>query len=232
MARYTPAYSSFIDRLNEVEALRRIALGMERKDPIGLRHEISALCRGAVVLLSSHVEGFVKELGELALDSLFAKCIPRNNIPSQFFYHISKGYIDEVRKTSEPEKIAEKIFSFLQEDYEYWSRIGPFPQSIETDCFNKGFSNPTFKKIKAYFNRFGYSSYRNELASKLQAQFQPVSNMIDHVVDTRNMIAHGDPAASKTPSEIKDMIFMVRIFCAETDTVFASWWKSRFCAIR
>ena len=67
MSRYTPVYSSFCTRLDEVETLRQFALIREREDPIGLRREINALCRGSVVLLSSHVEAYIKELGELAV---------------------------------------------------------------------------------------------------------------------------------------------------------------------
>jgi hypothetical protein len=56
--------------------------------------------------------------------------------------------------------------------------------------------------------------------------------MVDHLVDTRNKIAHGDPAASKTPGEVATMMSIMRLFCGSTDAVFASWWRTRFCAIR
>ena len=232
MARYTAAYSSFVGRLDEVDTLRRFALEKERKDPVGLRQEISALCRGSVVLLSGHLEAYVKEAGELALDSLHLKSVSRTSVASKFYYHISKSYFDEIQNTSDPDKIAEKVFDFLNNDLYYWSRSGPFPQSIPADRFNKGFANPAFKKVKAYFNRFGYSTYKLDLMRELQAQFQPTVNMVDHVVDTRNEIAHGNPAATKTPSEIKDMIQITKTYCAATDSVFASWWKGNFCAIR
>lgn len=139
MARYTAAYSSFVARLDEVDTLRRFALEKERKDPVGFGREVSALCRGSVVLLSSHLEAYVKEAGELALDSLHTKAVSRNSVTSKFYYHISKNYLDEIQDTSDPEKIAEKVFDFLHSDLGYWSRFGPFPQSIPTDRFNKGF---------------------------------------------------------------------------------------------
>ena len=232
MPRYTAAYSSFVSRLNEVESLRQMALVKEQQDAINNRHEINALCRGAIVLLSSHLEAYVKEVGEIAIESLFTKNVPRDNISSQFFYHISKDHIDEIKETADPEKIAEKVFIFIQSDNDYWSKLGVFPQSVKADRFNKGFSNPAFKKIKTYFNRFGYSGYHVDLARKLQAQFAPITNMVDHLVDTRNKIANGDPAASKTPSEVRQMIRMIKKFCSETDSVFAAWWKSQFCSIR
>lgn len=232
MARYTSAYSSFVVRLDEVETLRLFAYQKEKNDPVGMGNEISALCRGSVVLLSSHLEAYIKELGELALDSLHLKLVPRNNISSRFYYHISKNIIDELQNTSDPDKIADKVFEFINSDQLFWSKDGSFPESIPSDRFNRGFSNPAFKKIKSYFNRFGYSNYKGDLASKLQANFQPTINMVDHMVDTRNKIAHGDPSATKTPSEVKDMMNIIQKYCAETDCVFASWWKANFCSIR
>lgn len=232
MARYTTAYSSFVTRLDEVEALRRFAAEKESEDPIAMRVDISALCRGSVVLLSSHLEAYVKELGELALDSLHTHSVSREDIASRFFYHISKSALDEIKDTADPDKISEKIFEFLRVDGEFWSRSGAFIEPVPSDRFNKGFSNPAFNKIKAYLNRFGYSDYRRDLSLKLQANFQPTINMVDHLVDTRNKIAHGDPSATKTPSEIKDMVGFVKRYCAETDSVFGTWWKARFCSIR
>ncbi len=232
MARYTAAYSAFRTRLGEVNTLTNLALQKERKDPIGDRRAINALCRGSIILLCSHLEAFIKELGELALDSMHARNIPRNSIALSLYYHISKDYIDEVKETSDPEKIAIKIFDFVQNDISYWSRTGPFPQPVSVERFNAGFSNPGFQKIKAYFNRFGYVDYKHDLARRLKSQFQPTINMVDHLVDTRNKIAHGDLLTTKTPSDVKKMTALIQLYGAETDSVFASWWKLNFCSIR
>jgi hypothetical protein len=232
MARYTKAYSAFVWRMNEVEILRRQAASNEKRDAIGLRDEINALCRGSIVLLSSHLEAFIKELGEVALDSMHANGIQRTRLRSRLYYHISRDILDEVQDTSDPEKIGEKIFSFLQTDLSYWSRTGPFPEPIPVDRFNKGFSNPAFKKVKKYFNRFGYETYNRDLVEQLQGAYHPTVNMVDHLVDTRNKIAHGDSGATKTPSDVSAMIATTRLFCRSTDSTFGSWWKSHFCAIR
>lgn len=90
MRRYTTAYSSFVDRIGEIELLRRSAKSLSRTDPLRNRRQIDALCRGAIVLLSSHVEAFVKELGEVALEAIFAKEVDRNRVSKQLFYHVSR----------------------------------------------------------------------------------------------------------------------------------------------
>jgi RiboL-PSP-HEPN len=232
MPRYTSAYSSFVLRLGEIDILLRISFKKEKTNPVNLRNEINALCRGSVVLLSAHLEAYIKEVGELALDSMYQKRVPRTKVASRFFYHLSKQLLNEIQDTSDQEKIADKLFSFIQNDLLYWSKIGPFPQALPTEQFNKGFSNPAYDKIKAYFNRFGYTEYNRDLASVLKAKYQSSVNMIDHLVDTRNKIAHGDPTATKTPGEVKEMITIIRQYCLATDSVFAKWWRSNFCSIR
>lgn len=59
MSRYTKPYSAYSKRIAEVDTLRRLAASKERLDAIKLRAEINALCRGSVVLLSSHLEAYI-----------------------------------------------------------------------------------------------------------------------------------------------------------------------------
>ena len=232
MARYTSAYSSFVQRLDEITILLRFSFQKEKADPVNLRNEINALCRGSVVLLSAHLEAYIKEVGELALDSLHQKCVPRSAIASRFFYHVSKRLISEIQETADHDKIADKIFSFIQTDLGFWSRTGPFPSALPTEQFNKGFSNPAYDKIKAYFNRFGYADYQRDLAFILKARYSSSINMVDHLVDTRNKIAHGDTTATKTPAEVRDMVVIIRQYCQATDSAFAKWWGANYCGIR
>lgn len=232
MARYTPAYSSFVSRLNEVDDLRKTAIAREREDAVRHRNHINALCRGSIVLLSAHLEAYIRELGETALEAIVINRVDRSRIAPRFFYHISKGILEEISDTKNHDKIAAKVFDFVATDSDFWQRTGAFGASLPAVVFSKGFSNPTYDKICTYLNRFGYEIYRHELARKLQANYQPATNMVNHLVDMRNKIAHGDPAASKTPSEVGEMILIIKLFCGATDSVFGSWCKANLCTIR
>lgn len=232
MARYTSAYSTFLLGLAEVNSLRQMAALKERTNPIQLRHEINALCRGAIVLLSAHLEAYIKDLGESALEAVHIQGVPRTSLNGAIFYHVSKDLLDKVSDTREPCMIADRVFDFLSSDLPLWSRTGPFPQPIPAERFNKGFSNPAFDKVRAYFNRFGYTEYKRDLARRLKADFAPTQNMVDHLVDTRNKIAHGDSLVTKTPKELTDMIAMIRRYGIATDAVFAAWCKRNLCSIR
>jgi hypothetical protein len=232
MARYTSAYISFLARISEVDVLIKFAREKEKSDPFNSAAEINALCRGAIVLLSSHLEAFIKELGDLALTALHEKKISRQKLAPRIFYHISKQYFDELKGTSDPDKLAEKLFAFISNDLSYWAQSGYFPDPIPIELFNKGFSNPAFKKICSYFNRFGFEDYQKHLARKLKANFQTTITMVDHLVDVRNKIAHGDQSATKTPLDVKAMSAFICNYSRITDDVFAAWWKGNFCSIR
>lgn len=232
MSRYTTAYSSFAARLVEVELLRRNALMRERSNAITFRKEIDAFCRGAVVLLCAHLEAYVKDLGEVALTALYDKAVPRLTLAAQFYYHISKELFDEIKNTTDHGRIADKLFDFLKADLTYWDRSGAFPQPLPIDRFNKGFASPSFDKIAAYLNRFGYSDYKRDLGRTLKADYLVTINMVERLVDVRNKIAHGDPAATQTPNDVKDMMAIIRAYCLATDTVFGSWFKENLCSIR
>src|SRR5438270_12233690 len=120
MPRYTVAYSSFLTRLSEVETLRSLAAAQERADPIRFSASINALCRGTIVLLSSHVEGFIKELGELTLERVHLRGVARAQMVPQFFYHLSKDKLNELRDASQPETIATRVFEIVARDLDLW----------------------------------------------------------------------------------------------------------------
>lgn len=232
MARYTVAYSSYLNRISEVELLQKKALKLEMVSAIENVNEIKALCRSSIVLLTSHVEGYVKDLAEISLDSIYRRAVPREGMSAKFFHAISKHHFDDLRNTSDPEKLANKIFLFLQEDYHYWQKQGPFTAPIPSDRFLKGFASPSLDKISSFLSRFGYSNLKSDLKSKLGADYHSVSNMIENVVSTRNNIAHGDSLESRTPSDLGQMIALTGKFCRATDDVFAGWASKAICPIR
>ena len=148
------------------------------------------------------------------------------------FYHLSKEVIEDMQATSDHDKVADKLFAFIGTELQHWSKSGPFPSQLPASVFNRGFANPVFDKIRAYFWRFGYSDYKRDVYSKLGPNSVVVINMLNHMVDIRNNIAHGNAATTKTPSEIEDMVRLVSVFCRTTDWAFGSWCRQSFAAIR
>jgi hypothetical protein len=233
VARYTSTYGYFLERTSEVALLVGKARMLEkRKDATRHGKEIDALCRGAVVLLSSHVEGYVKELGECTLDAIYAKRVCRSKLSKSFFYHISKHKIETIRDSSGAESISASIFHFVDHESIFWSLESGFPEPILADNFNKGFSNPKFDKVKSYLSRFGYEDFKRDFFKALTSEAQAISNSLDQLVDTRNAIAHGETSAKKTPHEVQELLDAATKFCRNTDIIFANWCKDKICTIR
>ncbi|KAF5884562.1 MAE_28990/MAE_18760 family HEPN-like nuclease [Rhizobium sp. PEPV16] len=232
MTRHTEAYSSFVERLGEIALLIALAQKKERSNAIAHGKEINAFCRGAVVLLSSHVEAYIKELGECALERFYQRKVDRSGMSARIFYNISKDFVADIKDTADPERIAEKIFLFIESDLKFWSKSGAFSLQIPTEKFNKGFSNPAFGKVKSYFSRFGYEHYRHDFYRELGKNAQTTENMLDSMVALRNNIAHGDLSATRTPREINEMMDIIKDFCRSTDNIFSRWCKLHHCPIR
>jgi hypothetical protein len=232
MARYTSAYGEFISRTAEVDLLATRSRRLERKDPIGNANEINAFCRASVVLLSSHLEGYTKDLGEVALDRIFSRSVDRSKLSKRFFHSLSSPRFSEFKDTKDPETLAKQMFDFLYEDGHLWSESGPFPSAISIDRFSKGFASPSVDKISSFFGRFGFSDFRKKLGSRLAGDFLVVTNMVENIVAKRNDIAHGDPTATTTPSDLLHMLQKSRQFCVATDQVFSDWFKANFCSLR
>jgi RiboL-PSP-HEPN len=233
MSRYSTAYGEFVQRCDEVLILVRRAAAIERsKSAFSKGKEIDALCRGALVLLSSHVEAYIKEVGESLLDAIYVKEVCRSKLSTSFFYYTSKIAIDRVRSDNDPEKISIETFHFVEQNSSIWQRTGALPRQIDADEFNLGFANPKFEKVKKYLARFGYTSLRHDINRTLKADALVVIGNLDQIVDIRNAIAHGEASATKTPSEVKSLVKSATIFCRTVDSGFGDWCKMNVCSIR
>jgi hypothetical protein len=233
MARYTSVYSDFVSRLDEVELLRKKAAALERSSRSFVHGpEISALCRASVVLLSSHIEAYIKELGEHTLDTAHRMLVPRSRIAPQFFYYVTREQIESIRDSSQPDAIARHVQALVDSEIQHWQGSGPIHGPISSSNFNAGFSNPKFEKIKAYFGRFGYIDFRKDFMRSLTVRGNIVEGALNSIVDTRNAIAHGDPSATKTPGEVKEMQATAKEFCRTVDDVFSKWCSKSLCKIR
>lgn len=233
MPRYSTAYGEFVSRGNEVLILVKRAAAIERsKFAFSKGDEIDALCRGALVLLSSHIEAYIKELGECLLDAVFAKEVCRSKLATAFSYHASKASLDKIREANEPGRISADVFEFVDKDLAIWSKMGHLPRPIDSEQFNIGFANPKFEKVRKYLSRFGYTALRHDINRALRADAVVVIGNLDQIVDIRNAIAHGEASATKTPSEVRALVQSATTFCRTVDMVFGNWTRDNICPIR
>jgi hypothetical protein len=233
MARFTSAYSSLVERMVEVSALRVLVAQTARRPPTRpVIAQSQALYRGAVVLLSSHIEGYVEELCCLILDQIHGRSATKATFGDAFLYYFSKDIIDEIKETREPTVIAGKVKNLWSRDADIWDSAMTFSLPLPSDRFVYGFSTPKVKEIRKMMGRFGYTQFIDDLARLLARDFDASCNMVDNVVNERNKIAHGDNSVTGTASDIEQMVRYVQLFCRGTDQVVATWFRSKGCAIR
>jgi hypothetical protein len=218
--------------LAEVRLIEFEAATLERRDPVANGARVSALARGGLVLLSSHLEAYVKGLVEETLEQIHRKQVPLQKLPKRAFYFATQDLLREIGQTSDPEKIGEKLLALQMRDGDNLRAVGPLANPFDWDVFEQGFSTPKIKYIAKFLKRVGYASLRADLSQRQTVEFQVITNSVDHLVDTRNAIAHGDQAIKKTPSELRDLRHKVQRFCRDLDDSYCSWCSAELCAIR
>lgn len=232
MSRYTSAYSDFLGRLGEVRRLLVLARPIARSPSPADLQTVAALCRSGVVLLSGHIEGYCEDLGELILERIHHHQIPKGNLGSVFRFHLSRDLIEGVRQAQQPVKIEGRVKELFERDSAIWDASPSFRNSLNAEVFLADFSNPTHKRICAFFRRFGFATFETALGSRLGSSFRACANMVDQVVEQRNKIAHGDIVTTATPSDLKAMIDLVHRYSVNLDRCVATWFGRIHCPLR
>jgi regulatory protein YycH of two-component signal transduction system YycFG len=183
-------------------------------------------------LLSSHIEGYIKDVGEVAIERIALRKLPKSKLSGSFRYHLSHDLINEIKNTNDPSKIAIKVDTLFQRDGHIWGTDQRFSGTLPASLFLANFAIPNHEHIRKFFNRFGYQHYNSDLERRLASNYQPCRNMVDQVVDQRNAIAHGDMVMTGTPTDLAQMIALVKQYCREADHVVGNWFSSQRCTIR
>ncbi|MYA32878.1 MAG: hypothetical protein F4Y33_04330 [Gemmatimonadales bacterium] len=191
-----------------------------------------ALCRAAIVLLSSRIEGYVEDLAEVISFRVVDRQVSKQSLSPRLLYYCSKDIIDHIRETKDPDRVAEKIATLFRRDQDVWSDGESFSEELPFERIVSGFSTPRFEEIRKFIARFGYEDYRKDLAGELRADYLPCVNMVDNVVEQRNKIAHGNVGASATAADVRSMLELVQVFCRATDVVVGNWFRGLGCPIR
>ena len=232
MARYSTAYSDFVKRLVEVEILLKRARYLEKSKIVRDHDEARVLARSAVVLFCSHVEGYVKNLGGLAIDTLVAKEVCKSNLPAEIGYFLTRPDWESVRDSKEPKRIAKKLSQYTKAHAHFWCEDGPITCDYSVYDFNRRLQSAKYRRIKQYMAQFGYSDFEYNLKCRAKAEHSDFIRSLDLMVELRDKVAHGDDSGSVKASKIRQELKTLRRFCCFTDEVFGDWFRKNICTIR
>ena len=208
---------------------RDIARGHGFSDPIT---RTNALCRGGLVLMCSHVEGYIEDLGSVAINHIEQKGIPKVSLATKFKYHLSQDLIRGINTSTDPSVIAERLQELLERDGHIWDSSDHFAPPLPVDTFVGNFATPNHRAIRRFFGRFGYQEFHTDLNKHLLQNSAPCINMVNQLVDQRNKIAHGDAVTAGSPSDLEAMFRLVKLYCRGTDKVVGDWFRDQGCSIR
>jgi hypothetical protein len=199
------AYAELQSRLDEIRLLLNLCeeeipgtLGAAR-----IRQQNEALCRGAVVLLCSHMEGYFEDLSRDILDFHERNQTPLKNLP------ISLRVGETLRMSAK--EFADKICS--KEPKRRWELLCTVPCSrfisddvrCETGMFDpdlhvKGFATPGSKETESLLEYFGFNDLWDEVLRRHGNSGLKIS--LDAIVSRRLPIAHGDSSAKATKEDV------------------------------
>lgn len=233
MPRYTAAYSGLIQRIEEIDALTKSADKVARTEPYVLAsRRIDAMCRGGVVLLCSHIEGYFEDLAAVALERIALKRVSKTNLAKSFRYHVSRDLIAAIQESRDQERIVTHLDTLIDRDDHIWGPEDRYLSAIAESPFLDNFSTPKHKNIVGLIRRFGYTDFQRDLGRELASNYFACRNMVNQVVEQRNKIAHGDTVTTGTTTDLRNMVQLTKQYCRAADTVVADWFRSIRCIIR
>ena len=194
------SFNNLTQRLDEVACLMKVFESRRARRAKNIRKEESAILRGGLVLLSSHIEGFFEELVEDAIEAFDLNSKTTSTIPN------------EIRAR----QIIKKTSDWKHDDSDrYWLMIQQASKSplfednkiyasgsIDPGLHTNGFSNPGTGEIEKLMKTVGIKDcWKSFLLIEPRVLYK---SEIDAIVSRRNQIAHGDMGSSITAIDLKN----------------------------
>ena len=171
---------------------------------------VRAINRASVVLLSSHLERYLRGVNEEAVATVNAATIDRSVLPETLRLQHSRIPVDEVA-AAKWENRAEMLSQLMETDGWLW---GPSPKAeLDHERLLRWMKSPSPKRALRMFRLWGIQN----VFSRVTRQPHTRNHMwlkLAELVDKRNDIAHGDAGAEATYTDIATYFAVVREFYA------------------
>ncbi len=184
----SPSLTRLSDRLGEVSCLIEICKSRKARTTKNIVAEEPALLRGALVLLSSHLEGFFEDLVVDIVEAIDTGA----STPAVF-----PAAIRARQSLREPSRWAnanqEKRWEYTREAAEsplFNDNVLHVAGNLDSGLHTIGFANPGTSEIKDLFKTVGITDCWTAF-NAIEPQ-QGYKNEVDAIVGRRNQIAHGD----------------------------------------
>ncbi len=176
-----------------------------------------ALGRAAIVLITSHMERYLRAVNEELVDCLVASNVIGEVLPEGIRLLHSKVPIEEIEPVQWDNRSG-KLVDFVETDAWLWS-AGNSGQ-LKHRRLLSWMKSPKPASLVRYYKYWGIEDIFKAITRK-SATRSDLWFRIKEVVDKRNNIAHGDASASATFSDVRKYIVAVTSLCDRADRILA-----------
>ena len=207
----SPALRNFWQNLKEISTLMNLCKGSTIALP-KRRVEQDSLCRAAIVLLCSHMEGFFERLVEdiLRFHELNATSIVQLSIDLRVVQVWSRSKIVDSTNTQDRWKFIRQVHTNRFVSDGQVCTAGMFDLELHT----KGFASPGSSEVGKLFCSVGVNNIWQTVQQETGSS--TLMKSLNGLVNRRNNIAHGSLSDKPTLSDIKvsvqDMCKLVIVF--------------------
>ena len=178
-----------------------------------------AIGRASVVILSSHLEGYIYSLNVEAASAVNAVPPTADRLPDPLRLLHSRDPLDVIFETSwEGAQRAQNLSRFMTTDGWLWS--SNVSGQLDPDRLVTWMKSPAPKALARYFGYWGIPDIFGQITRAKHTRDQLWVGLKD-LVEKRNAIAHGDLATAATTAEVRSYIRVVERFAKRADGVLA-----------
>ncbi|WP_346354990.1 MAE_28990/MAE_18760 family HEPN-like nuclease [Azotosporobacter soli] len=176
---------------------------------------LKPIYRGAIVLLYSHLEGYIEDVIEESVEYLNRACIKSNQLPGRLKIANCEKVIAEISATTDPVKKEQLIEALIINNYPFWSDGELPPAKLEADFLTSDFANPSPRKIEKLLKKMGIEKIFSEMFNLgfNKRRVGTLSTKIEALAEIRHDIAHGNFATACTDDDLIDYLKSVKLFC-------------------
>jgi hypothetical protein len=178
-----------------------------------------AIGRASVVLLSSHLERYIRNLNEEAVEFVNSAGVIGPSLPESLRLLHSKGSVDDLYRTNwEIQARATMLMTFAQADMWLWVPGGT--GHLQQARLLTWMRTPMPVEIQRYFRYWEIRDIFSAVTRKAHTRSH-FWLKVEELVTKRNNIAHGDLLTEATQEDVQAYVEVVKELCQRIDRQFS-----------